>query len=71
MSPYEYRVFETEKGTYLEVVFGSLAMYQRILKMSPDEIAEFSKDNLFAEDLAEKVRLDEHAFESRYAKPPL
>lgn len=60
-----YILFETDDGIYLDVVCGTVAIFDLIIKLTDNEIQKYHSDVLFIKSLADDICSNPHAYNNR------
>ncbi len=67
-SPWDFTLFEENDAIYLEVVCGSVGIYELKIQLTQDEIASSRNDQNFISQLAKKIRFDPDSYQNRIIK---
>jgi hypothetical protein len=63
---YDYALYEDENNElWIEVLCGSIGMYEVLVKLNPDEIIQYKKDKSFLQNLAWNISRDPEKFINR------
>lgn len=61
-----YSLYEDEKGElWIEVLCGSIGLYEVLVKLLPDEVNLYRKRSSFLEDLAFQISKDPEKYKNR------
>jgi hypothetical protein len=62
----DYSLYEDEKGDlWIEVVCGSIGLYEVTVKLLPDEVEKYRADPGFLEDLSYMIARDPEKYQKR------
>ena len=63
---YDYALYEDENNElWIEVLCGSIGMYEVLVKLNPDEIIQYKKDKSFLQKLAWNISRNPEKFINR------
>ncbi len=68
MVPYSYRIFEHQGKILIQVLFGTIGVYDEMMELSEEEIFGVRNEDGFGERLATEIQTNPDRFKHRFLR---